>query len=477
MRPLNNTAAQPLFMPSIKPARKIVREYQLPLTLLALHAPIGLLMAQSGTIAAAHAYITFLAGIYFAVSKSKKLEQVATVAAYLVASELLWRMANAPIFWEFGKYSAGCVLVTALVVRNKWKIPALPLAYFLFLIPSCIYIFVTRDYADARDRLSFNMSGPTLLFISCWFFSHVSVDKSQLKKMLLFLLLPLVSVAITTLFHTISVEEIRFSGESNYATSGGFGPNQVSAMLGLGVFLATVSFLMLKNRPFEKLILALMIIFLAAQSILTFSRSGMYNAGLAIITVILFQMKDSGKGFKHLILVGLLGLFFLVAIFPQMNEFTGGALQSRFQDIETTGRAEIAEADAMIFSNNPILGVGVGQAFIARAEYFNRVVASHTEFSRVIAEHGSFGILSIIAVLLMAGFAIKDKRTGFGKAFAAGFLAWGFAFMINTGMRLAAPSLMLGISLITIVEGQKKRKMLLSKAIKKPVEIKRTIDN
>jgi hypothetical protein len=45
---------------------------------------------------------------------------------------------------------------------------------------------------------------------------------------------PAVSIAALALFGILTNPDITFNTESNFATSGGFGPNQVSSMLGLG---------------------------------------------------------------------------------------------------------------------------------------------------------------------------------------------------------------------------------------------------
>jgi O-antigen ligase len=145
----------------------------------------------------------------------------------------------------------------------------------------------------------------------------------------------------------------------------------------------------------------------------------------------------------------------LIVIFPYLNDFTGGALQERFEDKEVSGRSEIVKADASIFAENPILGVGVGDADEARGKYVNyRPAASHTEFSRMIAEHGIFGIFSIGALIFMVVFNFRRQETDFGRALVLGFAAWSALFMLNAGMRLAAPSIILGMIYLTVVNFQ-----------------------
>lgn len=459
---------QNLTLRSAAKASIFLRKYKLPMVLMFFHAPLGLVMMNAGSIAAVHAYAVVLFGIYWAIQRRKSLEKVALIVAYIVSAEVLWRMVHAPIYWEFGKYAAGLVMITALAVRGKWKLPSLPLAYFVFLLPACFLTLMNNDFDIAKDKLSFNMSGPFLLFISCWFFSQLKVNWLQLRKILFWLIIPLFSVAVTTLFYTVTEENIQFTGESMRATSGGFGPNQVSAMLGLGVFVSLVCYLLFKNRLKEKYCFGLLAVFFAAQSIMTFSRGGIYNAAGGILAILIFQMQNAGKGIKQILVVAVIAGFFMLAIFPRMNEFTGGALQKRFENTDSTGRSEIAAADFQIFAENPAFGVGVGEAYGYREKYFGKQVAAHTEFTRVIAEHGIFGIFSLLTLAAMAFFLFRRQKTSLGKAVVIGFIVWSSLFMLNTGMRLAAPAFIWSLSFLAILSIRiRKRKFLTLKKINK----------
>ena len=156
-------------------------------------------------------------------------------------------MANVPIFWEFGKFGSSMIAVIALVRRNHFAFPKLPLAYFCVLVPACVLTLTQMEFGEARGFLSSVMSGPFFLVISCWFFSHTKITPPQLRQLFLGIILPLLSVAFATLFFTVSTEEIQFGSESNFATSGGFGPNQVSSMLGLGAFVCLLCLIVFKN--------------------------------------------------------------------------------------------------------------------------------------------------------------------------------------------------------------------------------------
>ena len=438
---------------------KIVRRFKLPILLSALHIPLGILLYNFSILTVIHPLAVFAVGLYFAFRKNEPLERTAWVAAYLIGIEVLWRMAHSPVFWEFSKYAAATIMIVALIQRGYYKVPFLPLLYLLFLTPACILTVLTGTLGDAKDAISYNMSGPFFLVVSCWFFSHLKVNETRLKKFLLMMVVPLISVAVTTLFYTLTTENITFNDESNFATSGGFGPNQVSSLLGLGVFVCLLLFLSFKNNFSTTVYLISFALLFATQSVLTFSRGGMYNTLGAITVVVLFQTRSLTQVIRRLLPILAAAVIFIVLIFPSLNSFTGGSLQDRFEDTDPTGRTEIINADYQIFLQNPIIGVGVGNAEVLRGEYFYKAVASHTEFARVISEHGALGILALIALALGVVFRVLGQNSGIKKGFVAGVVLWSALFMMNAGMRLAAPSFMWGLSFLTIVTPPSKKRL------------------
>lgn len=441
------------------------RKYKIPLALAVLHVPLGILLYQSSLIALIYPVSLFLFGVNCALKKKYSIEKIAPITSYLIGSEVLWRMSKSPIFWEFGKYSVAAVMLVALVRRKRWNVPFFPLLYLTFLVPAAIMTVVNDSFGDARDKISFNLSGPFLLFVCCWFFSHTRFNWDQIKKILVTMTFPLISVAVTTLFFTVTAEEIQFGTESNFATSGGFGPNQVSSMLGLGVFICLAIFLLIKNNFKDTLLIGALALLFAAQSVLTFSRGGMYNAIGATAFVGLIQLGNLKEGFKRLLSMLGIALLFVIFVFPFLNDFTGGALQNRFEDTDATGRADIIEADLHIFSENPLLGVGVGEAKKLRETYFGKPVGSHTEFARILSEHGMLGVLALVFLGIGILQRIVFQKTSLHRALTVGVVVWSCLFMMNAGMRMAAPSFMWGLSYLIIVTPQLRKSKLSKKTV------------
>lgn len=433
------------------------REIKLTLLIAIAHLPLGLLLYNVRSVAILHPMAVFLVGIYWAVQKQYSLDRVAIAVAYLIGAEVLWRMAQVQLFWEFGKYGSAAIMVAALITRRRFSIPKLPLGYFFALAPACFISLVEFDLIEAKDMFSFNLSGPFLLVIGCWFFSNVRIKVLQLRRILFAIIIPLLSVAFVAFFYTVTIEEIRFTTESNFATSGGFGPNQVSALLGLGVFLAAGCIVMFKESIKFKVILAGIAMFFAAQSMLTFSRGGIYNAVGGLLVIILFHFRSLADGVKRLLPILAFVALFAWLVFPTLNNFTGGKLLERFEEQGTTNRVDIIQSDLQIFQENPVFGVGVGVSKDYRERFLDYGAASHTEFSRMISEHGSFGIIALLCLFAMTVTNLTKQRSTLGRALIAGVSVWSILFMFNAGMRLAAPSFIWSMAFITVVRNGRVR--------------------
>lgn len=431
------------------------RERKITMLIAFAHLPLGVLLYNVGPLAILHPVAIFLLGLYWAVKERYSLNRVALAAGYIIGAEVLWRMAHVPIPWEFGKYGSAAIMIIALLTRLRLNIPKLPLVYLFALIPACIITLTAYYPEEARwSRLIFGMSGPVFLAISCWFFSHVRINVPQLRRLFLAIIIPLLSVGCVTLFYTVTVENLDFDTESNLATSGGFGPNQVSAMLGLGLFLTLGCIILFKNSSRGKALLGTIAVFFAAQSMMTFSRGGIYAAVGAGIVLILFHFHNLADGIKRLLPILVLVALFVLFVFPFINNFTGGKLLERFEDEGTTKRVDIIESDVQIFLENPVFGLGVGFSSNYRKRFLQYTAASHTEFSRMLSEHGSLGILAIACLIAMTVLNVLRQRSILGRALIAGVSVWSILFMFNAGMRMGAPSFIWGMAFLTLVNGR-----------------------
>ena len=431
------------------PARGRTVRWWRPSVFLAAHAPLALAMASAEVVSTVHALLTLVVGLLWAGS-GRKPERVAYVGAYIAGAEVLWRMTDARVFWEFGKYATALLFLVALFRTGRSLRPPAIGIYFLLLLPSAIFTLLDYDFYQARRELSFNLSGPFALTICVFFFSQLVVTRLSLVRLFLALLAPVIGMGAIALSGTLSVASLAaLSGSSSSATSGGFGPNQVSAVLGLGVLFA---FFLIQESglpAFLRALIFLLMIGLAAQSALTFSRGGLYMAGGAAVAASLFLMKDGTSRLKLLVVAALCFAAAKYVILPRLDAVTGGSLVARFEDVGLTGREEIAAVDLEVWGENPILGVGPGQSRLYRGG-----MHAHTEFTRALAEHGALGLLALLLLLYCGWKAFREKRTARGRALSAAFIVWAMLFLGVNGMRLVAPSFAFGLAFLRLARSR-----------------------
>jgi hypothetical protein len=413
------------------------------------HIPLALAMQSNSLVATAHALLTLAVGLWLAAKPFTNGERVAYVGAYIAGAEVLWRMTEAQVFWEFGKYAAATVFIIAIIRSGKFKPPSLMLFYFALLLPSAAITVLNHEWPETRQLLSDSLSGPFALAVCAHFFSSVRLNKKQSLQLLMVPIGPLAGVAAVTIYSTYAGGGIYFTDESNFATSGGFGPNQVSSALGLGVLLSFLLAFMDRSNVKLKILFFAMVIIFGVQSAMTFSRGGLYNSiGAAALAG--FYLVRSARASITLLIAGMC-LILVVNFFvlPRLDEFTGGALSERFGGLELTHRGEIAQWDLEIWASNPVFGVGPGESKQYR-EQLGFKVAAHTEFTRMLAEHGTLGLIAIPLLFIAILRNLLRARSNEQKAVSAAALGWSFLYMMNAAMRLVAPSLMLGLTFASL---------------------------
>ncbi len=413
---------------------------------LTLHFPIGVLFYQNSSLATLHALSTLGLGFYFALVANRQDMVIATVA-YIAGSEVLWRMTDAAIFWETGKYSL-CLLLAIMFIRNKGSHTrgffTAPIAFILLLTPGVLMTLYDYDFSIARRAVSFNLSGPLSVAIGALAMSQVRLSQRQIQRVILAAVGPLLSIASITLFTTYTSDDIKWTGSSNFITSGGYGPNQVSSALSVGALLLFYLMILNKQRTLFRVFLFALMVLCGVQSVMTFSRTGIYlvlGSISAVLLLFMFQGKRSTIRNPYLLAAAFIGALMMAGV--NLNEFTEGALQKRYQDTTSTHRYEIALSDLELFRRNPIFGVGVGQAPFERN--FFSYTASHTELTRMLAEHGLFGLAAVLILLWILFQNYRKKIKPADKALALGVSVWIVLFLLVSGMRLAMPGFLFGL--------------------------------
>jgi hypothetical protein len=261
--------------------------------LVVAHALIGLLIYSFPAFSKIYAILILFVGLYFVIKNRNINNEVLFVSAYIVGSEVFLRMTGGNILYEFSKYSIMIFMVLGMYYSGFSK-NAIPFwIYLILLFPGIIVATETLNLkSDLRNALSFNISGPACLGISAIYAYNRKIKFSQLNNILLSMGLPILATTVYLIFYTPELKTILVSTGSNMETSGGFGPNQVATVLGLGMFVF-FSRLILESKSKLIFVINLIILFnISYRGLVTFSRGGMIT-GLFMILILIFFLFTS----------------------------------------------------------------------------------------------------------------------------------------------------------------------------------------
>lgn len=428
------------------------------INLIGIHIVIGLLVYLVPFLAKAYTLSIFIYGLYYVVKNRNRNNEVLDVSAYIVSAEVLLRMRDGMILNEFGKYSV-LVFMFLGMYYSSFLIKGFWYWFFIFLlIPGVVLSVFTMDYnTDIRKAIAFNLSGPVCLGVASVYCFQRKITLQKLIDLIRFFSLPLISIAVYLFLYTPSVREVVTGTQSNFETSGGFGPNQVSTILGFGIFVFFAQFLLnSKNTLFKLLNLALTLIF-AFRGIVTFSRGGVLTGTVMVVlllVVVFFQLNSSNKA--KVFLIAIVSFLGAVGVWGYSSIQTNGLINKRYanqdakgreKESKFTGREVLFESEIDMFLENPFMGVGVGRNKEIRKKETGIVSASHNELTRMLAEHGTFGILGLL-ILFLTPLILYARHPQHLMAFS--FYAFWLLTINHAAMRLAAPAFIYSLSLLRV---------------------------
>lgn len=411
------------------------------------HIPLAIVIRSFSDVPRFHALAVLGLGVWWA-TVGRRPELAVAAATYIAGAEVLWRMTGTGLFWEFAKYGASLILLLVFIRLPSHRSTFWgALLYLVLLIPSALITLQQLGPSMARDAISFNLSGPFSLAVAVLFFSTVQAAAIDLELVVFSLLAPTLGVLSICTYSTLTAGAIHFYAESNYVTSGGFGPNQVSALLGLGALLSLILALQSSQAWRRWFFLGLTLWFLV-QGVLTFSRGGVLNAVICIGFLLVHLVRQPRVRVTVLAVLVLFTLLGATVIFPRLNEYTGGALQERYTSTSTGLRQSLVEEELALWRENPVLGVGPGMSKYYRTSLLGMEVASHTEFTRLLSEHGTFGLLALLVLIAVAGLAYLRAPSALEKAWVSALSGWSFIEMSHSAMRIVAISILFGLATI-----------------------------
>lgn len=368
--------------------------------------------------------------------------------------EVLARMSEAPMIPdEVGKYFVlmSIILLSLNKLSAKYAKPAHRVGVFILvaIVPSLVVSIFAFDY----EQWVFNILGMLELAVLAILVATDRWGIERFCKTIQFAAAPIIFFAVYLSTNTPKFSDIDFELGANFETSGGFGSNQVSTILGLGMVFLVI--LLTLKRPFvrPRWINFILIAYLLFRGLLTFSRGGVVVGVLAIGIIILPIMLANAKSFLRysimLVALAVMGLL----VFLQVNEITGNQLLLRYQGETrgtymgtqektlkkvTSGRSTIVIADYHVFLDNMLFGVGPGMAKQFRSDYLKSdghlgTAAAHTEYSRLLSEHGLGGLLTCIILSVFPFIWVRKQRLKAWKGVSSAL----FVVAIFTSMHAA----------------------------------------
>jgi hypothetical protein len=264
-------------------------------------------------------------------------------------------------------------------------------------------------------------------------------------------------MAVYTSLYTLDIRSVIKGTGSNTELSGGFGPNQVSTIFGLGMFVFFVRSVLYSKSILQFIVNITIAFYFSYRGFLTFSRGGMMTA-FAMIAVFIFfiyiHSRFSGKFKLNILLIIFSVLFFITWTYTSF--LTDGLINKRYagqnaygieKKDKFSGRTELASDEIEMFLDSPFFGIGVGKGTDIRTEKNGYVTASHNEITRMMAEHGSLGIIGLLILFSTPIILYFQNKQ---NIFLFSFIVFWLLTINHAAMRTAAPSFIYALALLNV---------------------------
>ena len=380
---------------------------------------------------------------------------------------------------EYAKYISVVFVLIALIYSKKQS-NGLGIAMLVCIMPA---IFYDRSGERGWAEIVNHFLSPLAVALGVMLWGSYRPTEEGLSRLMRVMWFGLLTVLVAVYVRTPDYDSLDFDLEANRSTAGGGSTNQVSTALGFGMLLTFYSIYKRKKfSGYRILDMAIMGLF-ALQTLLTFSRGGMFGAVLAIATLVGASMlskqdpaeKKANKGTNLAVLYLGAGALVLYLVFNVVDNITGGKLTQRYQgetegtaagyaekDLNriTSGRSGIIEEDLAVWEEYPLFGSGIGASPYLRMKYQTGdpfYITPHIEISRLLAEHGIPGLIYFILIIYL-GWMIwirRNKIPASDVIFTLYILA--FASSFHSAMRTFVTPFLLAICAMSLSKSQPKK--------------------
>ena len=442
------------------------KENQFYLYLILLHVVIGALGFVLPFTTKIYGYFIFIFGLYYIIKSQNSNNEALMAAAYVVGSEVFLRMTGGNPLYEISKYGVMVFLLIGMYYSGFSKGAGPYWTFLLLLVPSVVIsTFALNFDTNIRKAIAFNISGPVCLGLASLYTFRRKISLEDINRVLFSMGLPIITCMVYLTLYTPNVRDVVTSTQSNFETSGGYGPNQVATILGLGMFIFFSRVILDSKTKFQIIINLIIALNITYRGMLTFSRGGMITGFLMVVLLVAFlYFKSNFGGRVKLNYIIVLLMIALLATWTYTSFQTGGLIDKRYanqdakgrvKESQFTGREDVAQDEINTFLKNPIFGVGVGKGAEIREDETGIKVLSHDEITRMLAEHGSLGILALLILIFTPLVLYLENKF---NMFLLCFVAFWFLTINHAAMRTAAPAFVYSLSLLNVQLGFPTRK-------------------
>lgn len=428
------------------------------LFLIIVHILLGVIIFNFQGVSKVYGYLIIIIGFLVLLKTRNKNDEVLYICAYIVGSEVFLRMTNGNPNHEFAKYSLVVFFLIGYVYSGFSKMSMPYLFFIIVLLPGVIIANETLDFGVVfRKKVSFNLSGSLCLAVAAMHTFGRKITVGQIGNLLLIMGLPIISTAIYTQLYAPDLKEALTGTSSNSELSGGFGPNQVSTVLGLGMFIFFTRIVLYSRTKLIFIVNVLIAFYVTYRGLLTFSRGGMITGFLMILIFLFFiYFSSKKKGRIKLNYFVIIFILLISAIWSYTSLKTDGLIEKRYTNKNalgvqkkdlSTGRNQLVEEEIDWFLESPFFGIGVGKGTDYRTAKYGFLYASHNEITRLLAEHGMMGIIALMILFFTPIFYFMGNRD---NIFLFCFLVFWLLTINHAAMRIAAPSFVYALSILKV---------------------------
>jgi len=437
------------------------KEEILYLNLILFHVGIGFLVFVFPFFSKIYGYAIFIVGTFYIIKKQNKNHEALIVAAYVVGSEVFLRMTGGNPLYEISKYGVMAFIFLGMYFSGFSRSAAPYWIFLLLLVPSVVLTIFVLDFdTNLKNSIAFNISGPACLGIASIYTFGRKISLDQMNTILLSMALPIITCTVYLIFYTPNIRDVVTGTQSNFETSGGFGPNQVATVLGLGMFIFFSRIIFESKTKYLLIINLIVALNISYRGIVTFSRGGMITGLLMIILLLFFlYTKTNFNGRVKLNYLIVMVSIAMMATWAYSSFQTGGLIDKRYANQDAAGRVKVsrlsgrekvAKDEIDLFLKNPIFGVGVGKGVEVRKAETGDDTLSHDEITRMLAEHGTLGIFGLLILFLTPLILYIENKF---NMYLLCFVAFWFLTINHAAMRTAAPAFVYSLSLLNVYLG------------------------